>query len=129
MTRLISAGLFAAVLLFSSLASATNGYVCSTRRNMSTSYGSAGAAYVSYYTAPDCAGSFAGSRYYCSSGASSSACTSNSSYLYGAAELNTFMTMFQTAALEGSKISFADVPCGVGGGTDCGGYFYVYGMP
>jgi hypothetical protein len=127
MIRLLSGAVLAATLLLSSVASAGNGYACLIRRISTTTFGSAGAIYVQYYGAPACQGTYLGARYYCSANPTSGSCTSNNFY-YTEGQLNTFMTAFQTAGLEGTKINFIDSTC-IGGGSDCGAYFSMYPVP
>ena len=129
MIRLLSVTVFAATLLLSSVASAAFGYVCSVRRVPNTTTGTAGSTYVTYYSQAACQGTSLGARYYCSANPTSSVCTSNTSYQYTEGQLNAFMTVLQTAGLEGSKVNSFDTTCVGGSTSDCAGWFYVYMTP
>src|SRR5688572_12319356 len=119
MIRVLTGTVFAATLLLTSVASAAVGYVCNVRRVAISSSGSAGSVYVSYTSQPACAGTSLGTRYYCSANPTLTSCTSNTSYQYTEGQLNAFMTVLQTAGLEGSLISYYDLTCVGGGSSDC----------
>ena len=102
-------------------------YVCMVYRAPSWSPGgTAGATIATIYDGPNCSGSYLQQLYYCSPGATSSNCTSISSYYYSDNGLNTLWKMFSTAADFGQQVYAYTSSC-IGGGTGCGYAVYFYG--
>ena len=117
------------LLWITTSAQAATGYVCYTRLTNPPSYGSAGGLYVLYYSSPGCTGNFQGAYYYCSKGATASVCSNSTHYHYTDSQLTSFMEVLQNAGVEGNKVSHYTTPCKGGGGSSCGGYFYLYTIP
>jgi hypothetical protein len=124
---LVGAALCFAVLA-SGVAHATDGYVCEMRRGLISSYGSSGFVKADYYSAPDCAGTYQGSRYYCSAGSTAPACSTDSNYIYTRDDLNTLATMFLTASIAGTKVDHRDTTSCNNAGP-CAAYMYFRGTP
>ena len=129
MKRLMLGLVVATTLFVSSNASASgSGYVCSVRRLIGSSWGTAGATLSQYYTEPFCGGTFLAARYYCSSGSTSGVCSSSPAYVHAREDLNTLTTMLLTAASQASLVDFVDSTTCNGGASICGGGVYFYGQ-
>jgi hypothetical protein len=83
------------------------GYVCEIEdpSGGGTYWGSSGATYVYITTGPSCTGSTVGGGYFCSTGATSSSCTS-SGYLRSEAQLQGLTNRLMQAAVANTKIYF-----------------------
>jgi hypothetical protein len=80
-------------------------YVCWTRYNPSASggFGDNGYLLVVTYTGTACTGTFVSMANFCTTGATTSACSST--YLYPITALNTLNSMLQSATINNQKIS------------------------
>jgi hypothetical protein len=132
MKKLVFGILCAFALLSPAAAHATIGYVCTLYHAPGTgTYGDNGYVRVHYYSQPNCAGSFQGSRSYCSVNSSTSnpACSTGPTWKYGKEDLNGLATRLFTAASQGTKVDHIDSSACHLGGTGCAAYVYLYGTP
>jgi hypothetical protein len=117
--------LVAAMLLWAAPARAD--YICEvyvlTSSNYTATLGNAGGFFISYYSGPDCTGSYLKSITYCSTGATSAGCGIASQcngvdWLFSQAALYNLMNMAQQAMLNNAAVFVS--PCSVStnkGGT------------
>ena len=117
--------LLAGLVVTSLTASASAEYVCRVHRIPGDVgyYGDDGHVQVQLYTGPNCTGSYDGTRYFCSSGGSSSNCTSYVYGLYTGADLNALAENLSDAARTGQRV-YAPA---YGSSTVQGYYVYFYG--
>jgi hypothetical protein len=118
---LIASLAFAGVLLGAGEAKAD--YVCSMRYvPVNGTSGSEGYTYASVYTQPDCAGSLVGNYYFCSGGATSSVCTSNTVGRYERHGLLALFQALQQAAIAAQSVTVNVSTCNAGGSGGCAVY-------
>lgn len=107
----------------------TGAYVCEARiRPPAGSYGSAGYVYASYYSGPSCTGSLLEAVFYCSNGATGSACSDLSSYQYSEGMLTTLFRALVDAAHNNRKVDAGTGTCNAGG-SGCGRWVIFRAQP
>lgn len=121
MRQIVGFALFVGLHFSATIASAE--YICNTRHNPgSTSLGDYGFIEASIYTGPDCTGSYFGTWYLCSTGATDSECAGPPQYRFTSAEqLAAVFAPIAEAAGENYPASRATVWC-IGGGGSCLAY-------
>jgi hypothetical protein len=112
----LSALSLALASLFSGAASAD--YICSTnwKHYGGSSSGSGGFIQMSVYSGPGCTGSFVGTKYLCSTGATNVGCAA--SFLRTELQIMTEAPMLRAAADTDQRVGFTTSTC-VGGGSGC----------
>ena len=129
LSSILPAATLLAIAAAPAVASADYGYVCSTYHTPGdTSLGDEGYTGATYYSGPNCTGSYQGSKNYCSPGrlSFSSVCASSASYLYPRADLLALYEMLQRAAEWGQRVYWSTTTCASGGST-CGASVTFYG--
>lgn len=103
-------------------------YVCEVwvRGNQpGQAYGEGGYITAAYYTGPNCTGTYKGTFFYCSTGATSTSCASaancsGNDWLYPASLLPTVATMLQQAQLQAQRVMVGSCVANSGRGTSIG---------
>lgn len=117
---LIAGAALAGLMLGTSEAKAD--YVCSVRYFPgSTSLGSEGYTYLFTTSAPDCAGTV-DITYFCTTGASSTACPASATYRYERHGILALFQALQRASTADQYVIPVVVACNGTGGTTCGAY-------
>ena len=127
--RVLTCTFAAATLAAPAVASANSGYVCSTFMVPGdTHLGDEGYVSATYYSGPNCTGSYLGGKTYCSPGRVyfTSACAESATYLYHRADLNALFSALSRAAEWGQRIWYGTTTC-ASGSTHCGSTVYFYG--
>ena len=122
--------IFASAIAFATVTSvagvASAGYVCSVRTGYnSTAYGFSGSVYYTEYSLPDCQGSYLGSRYICSSGATTSVCTSSSIYQQNSTQLQSLYLGLVEAAVHNTEITSYTTSACNSSGSSCWALLYI----
>src|SRR5262245_21913625 len=119
--RSVCLAAFAMISLSAGAASAATGnYVCSAAYVPgSSSVGSHGYVTVTVFSGPDCTGTFLGGFFLCSSNATSSVCSNQSTYLATSdSEIATMATKVIDAAQWNMPVTVDTTSC-IGGGFGC----------
>ncbi len=107
-----------AVTALTALPASAN-YACQvTYTPGASSAGSEGYVTMLEYTGPNCSGSFVANRFFCSSGASLTLCTSNPAVIYTKADLGTLFNALHDAAIFDTVVITGTSNC-IGGGGGC----------
>jgi hypothetical protein len=103
-------------------AAARADYVCSTHINpvTLTGDGDAGSVYATFYSGPNCTGTFTYGLKYCSTNATDSVCAipascSGNKLLYSGGQLNQLASMLQQALLSGERVVLLNCSAVAGG--------------
>lgn len=95
------------------------GYPCRVHQNNYSYFGSFGGLMVSYYSGANCSGAFQYTGYVCTTNASSSACPSDSRYIYTEAQLQQIFDSLIESMHHGRQVDFSYTNSCRGGGTAC----------
>lgn len=113
---------FVSMSLATTVASAAI-YICSVSYEPgSGTLGDKGNIYSSFHTDPDCTGSFVVDGYFCSSGATSSLCSTYSQYRFtDPGQTAAFFATLVRASRENHSVTVSAAGC-IGGGSGCLSY-------
>ena len=113
-------------ILFASATASAADYPCRVSLgSYDGAYGDFGYVYVEWYSGANCSGNYVGSDRYCSTGATSSSCSSASYCIYNDPEMLAAMyEALADSAREGSLVDYSTSSC-IGGGSGCGCYTYI----
>jgi hypothetical protein len=125
-SRILGFGLVLSALLSAFTASATPAYPCNVGiRSYDGAYGDFGYVSVEWYSEPHCDGSYLGFNRYCSTGATSSSCSSASYCIFNEpVMLSGMFEALAASARSGELVDYSTAAC-IGGGSGCGCSVYI----
>lgn len=119
MKKLMLAVVVAIVGLLPLAANATTGYVCRVNQYNYFAFGNDGGVLVSFYSGPNCTGSFQFTGYACTANSSTASCSSSSYYVYTAAQLLNLFDSLVEHGRGGNRVDYVTGSSCQNSGTNC----------